>query len=88
MKWNASKPNDCKIGDTISKIKFALFPKKVGEKWIWLERYIQHYKYCEYYWNQDVVVSKGIFTEKYYTKQVESVGWIKTHKEILTPNQK
>jgi hypothetical protein len=27
------------IGETKTVVKFALFPKKIGDVWIWLEKY-------------------------------------------------
>lgn len=81
MKWT-SKPKP-ELGDIKEKIKFALFPTKVEGLWLWFEKYIRVYEYKTYYYQMDEVVSSGIFTEKYYTKNVEAIGWRTIDKKLI-----
>ena len=57
MKWTI-KPNP-KEGDIKQKIKFALFPTKVKDKWVWLERYIAIYKYENIIMCQEPIFGDG-----------------------------
>lgn len=82
MKWTAKqKPKE---GDTKSKVKFAILPVKVEDKWIWLEKYIANYEYKTFLYRHDTVVSSGIFTEKYYSDYVESIHWEIVDRKLLT----
>jgi hypothetical protein len=81
MKWK-SKPEP-KEGDKKTKHKFALFPVKVQDKWVWFEKYIAIYEYKKYPYVHDVVVSEGVFTEKYYTTVSEAIGWIIIDKKLI-----
>jgi hypothetical protein len=72
------------LGDKKQKVKFAFFPTKVEEKILWLEKYTAIYEYKEYYYPTDVIVSEGIFTEKYYRTYVKTQGWIQIEKKLLT----
>lgn len=81
MKWN-SKPKP-REGDKKQKVKFALFPTKVENTWVWLEKYIQFYEYQKYHYTHDVVVSQGILTEKYITEMVETIGWCKEDRRLI-----
>jgi len=83
MKWTSFKKQEPTLGDKKEKIKFALFPVKINDVFIWFEKYIQVYEYKTYYYSHDVVVSGGIFTEKYYTDLVQAVGWKKTDKKLI-----
>lgn len=82
MKWTSKpKPQE---GDKKEKVKFALFPTKVEDKWLWLEKYIAIYEYKKYYYTHDVVVSEGIFTEKYYTDVAEAIGWRRIDRKLIS----
>ncbi len=84
MKWNSKIKKKPVLGDTKEKVWFALFPVKVEDKWIWLEKYIVAYVYSTYCYTRDVVVSEGIFTEKYYTTIDEAEGWISVERKFIT----
>lgn len=73
MNWNI-KPQP-KLGDKKEKTKFALFPVKVENKWIWLEKYISIYEYKSWLYTYEEVVSSGILYEKYITRVGETESW-------------
>jgi len=83
MKWNSKTKSKPTLGDKKQKVWFALFPVKVEDKWVWLEKYIVIYEYKTYYYQQDVVVSEGIFTETYYTDMVEAIGWRRIDRRLI-----
>jgi hypothetical protein len=49
MKWSVKKKavSHPRYGDKRDLCKFTLFPKRIGEHWVWLERYyeLQEYRY-------------------------------------------
>jgi len=86
MKWNSKNKPKPILGDTKQKVKFALFPVKVGNQWLWLEKYIGIYEYKTFYYSEEVVVSSGLLTEKYYTKTSEGKAWRLVNKKLILPN--
>jgi len=87
MRWKSKIKTKPVLGDKKEKVWFALFPVKVEDKWIWLEKYIVVYEYKTWYYSQDVVVSQGIFTEKYYTELAEATGWISINRKLIINNK-
>lgn len=84
MKWNASPTTpEPKLGDKKQKIRFAVFPTLVEDKWLWWEKYIQTYEFREYYYEYDVVVSEGLIYEKYYTDIAKAEGWRKIERKLI-----
>lgn len=77
MKWQATNKIivSPKLGDKREVIRFAVFPRRVQDKWIWLEKYIAVQEYKKYYYEYDEVVSQGIFTEKYRTQGGVGERW-------------
>lgn len=43
MRWKAKIEN--KPGQEAQTIEFAFFPTRINDHWVWLEKYIQKYKY-------------------------------------------
>lgn len=85
MKWQSkTKPVKIapKLGDTKECIRFAIFPVKVQDKWVWWEKYILVKTYQEYYYEMDHVVSQGILTEKYYTTTEKGEAWRRTDRKF------
>lgn len=84
MKWNVKPKKPIPIeGDTKEKIRFAFFPTKVEDKWLWLEKYVSIYQYKKYFYRYDVVVSEGLFTEKFYTTLRPALGWERINRRFI-----
>ena len=64
MKWTI-KPKP-KVGDIKYKIKFALFPTKVENKWVWLESYIAIYKFENVIICQEPIFGDGSVDKWYF----------------------
>ena len=83
MKIKVKQKVEPQIGDTKEKVRFAFFPRKIEDTWVWLEKYIATYKYMEYYYENEVVVSQGLFTEKYYTEPALAIGWVVIDRKLI-----
>lgn len=66
MEWKARKKKVKEpkkfpeYGERKEKIKFALFPKKVQDKWIWWEKYISVLEFTRKEFTEEVEVSSGL----------------------------
>lgn len=84
MKWNVKPKKPTPIeGDTEERIRFAVLPIRVEDKLIWLEKYISIYQYQKLYYRHDVVVSEGLFTEKYYPTIRYYLGWVRINRRFI-----
>lgn len=80
MKWKViKKPKKKKtkprIGDIKEKVKFAFFPTKINNNYVWLEKYIVTYEFKKYDMEFDIYDN--------IKEEIKCFVWLETNKRII-----
>lgn len=70
-----------KEGDKKAEIRFAYLPVKIGNKKIWLMKYLQCYECINMI--QRVVITVSPTSSEFDTKKIYDLEWIETEKKEL-----
>ncbi len=99
MKWsrkNKEIKEPTKIGDFKRRVRFALFPAKVENETLWLEKYIKVWEFKKQYRTEEYVVSSGLLEDAFTTtglinertvsRTYSFEAWRFHSRELLTTN--
>ena len=84
MRWNSkAKPEPC-LGDRRERTAFAVFPTRVEDKWIWLEKFIKVFEYKEYLEAYEEDSSYDLLLTEHVTIGYRrAIGWRVVDKKLL-----
>lgn len=86
MRWNRSttKYAEPKLGDKREKTWFAIFPRRVENKWIWLEYFISISEYKEYMEAYEVESHYDFLLVEHTTIGYrKTIGWKIVERQLL-----
>lgn len=86
MIWKSNVKIKAMIGDKKQKIRFAVFPVKINNTWIWLEKYISNYEFKMVHYSYEEDVADLIVTMFTVTRYTDYLEWCFINRELINKN--